>query len=355
MKLYYPKSHYNKQYRSELFPLLKPFIKGEGFTDEARMAMYGISEKDITICETPDTAEVFVLPMSWNYYTQQKQLTLALEFIALAKGVGKMVWSFIAGDYGVRIPKFDHVMVFRLGGYKSQNLNNHMAMPVFIGDYLTEHEQLNHYLPSDYSKKPIVGFCGQADASKKKAFFDVLKKMRHNSKSLLKLHVFENEPFISTSYLRAQLLKRLSNHDGIDENFILRKHYRAGITGQKQTHRTTFEFYNNILESQYVLCVRGGGNFSVRFYETLMMGRIPIYMHTDGLLPLSDVIDWKRHLVWVESHERHIVAEKVVSFHNNLTPELFFKLCESNRKLWEEHLTLKGFFQSVIQKTLRKY
>jgi len=355
MKLYYPKSHYSKQYRSELFPLLKPFLKDEGFTDEARMAMYGISEKDITICENPNTAEVFVLPMSWNYYIQQDQIKVALEFIALAKGSGKMVWSFIAGDYGVKIPKFDNVIVFRLGGYQSQNLNGHLVMPVFIGDYLTEHKQLNHYLPSHYTKKPIVGFCGQADASKNKAFFDILKIMWHNSKSLLKLHVFETEPLIASSYLRAQILKRLGNHDGIDADFILRKHYRAGITAQKQTNKTTFEFYNNMLESQYVLCVRGGGNFSVRFYETLMMGRIPIYIHTDGLLPLSDVIDWKQHLVWVEPHERHLVAEKAVSFHNNLTPELFFKLCESNRKLWEEHLTLKGFFQLVMHRTLHKY
>lgn len=353
MRLYYPKAHYNKQHRSELFPLLKPFIKGEGFTDDARMAMYGVSEKDFEIVNALELADVCVLPMSWNYYVQKEQLKSAQEFIASAKKSGKKVWSFIAGDYGVQIPKFDHVMVFRLGGYQSKNIKGHQGMPVFLGDYLTKHKLLNDYLPKHYTEKPIVGFCGQANISKKKAIINVLKLMWHNSKSLLKLHAFEAESLIATSYLRAQLLKRLSSHEGIDDHFILRKQYRAGVIGQKQTHNTTLEFYNNILESQYVLCVRGGGNFSVRFYETLMMGRIPVYIDSDGFLPLNDVIDWKQHVVWVEPDERDMVAEKVVSFHNKLTPESFFELCENNRKLWEEHLTLKGFFQSVRQRTTR--
>lgn len=350
MKLYAPLAHYNKHYRSALFPLLKPFVKGKGFSDEARMVLYGISEKDVTIVDALSDADVCVLPMSWNYYMQTQQQEAAYQLIAKAKEQRKEVWSFIAGDYGVRMPTFDNIIVFCLGGYQSQNKLGHRGMPVFIGDYLTEHNLSKNHLSIHYTEKPIVGFCGQANASKMKAFVNLLKVIWHNAKSVLGLHVFETEPLMATSYFRAQLLKRLQNHKGITANFILRKQYRAGVTGQKQTHKTTLEFYNNILESQYILCVRGGGNFSVRFYETLMMGRIPIYVHTDGLLPLSDNIDWKAHVVWIDTHEQHLVAEKVVSFHNKLTAEGFLKLCDNNRKLWEERLTLKGFFKTVAQK-----
>src|SRR5690606_18408840 len=103
--------------------------------------------------------------------------------------------------------------------------------------------------------------------------------------------------------------------------------------------------YNNLKDSDYVVCVRGAGNFSVRFYETLAMGRIPIFINTDCALPLEEKIDWKKHVVWVEYKERHKVVQKLMEFHSGLTEEDFIDLQLANRKLWEEKLRLGGFFK----------
>lgn len=121
--------------------------------------------------------------------------------------------------------------------------------------------------------------------------------------------------------LHGILLKQLEKNFVIDYRFFKRKKYRAGVTRNKETHETTIQFYDNMLESQYVLCVRGAGNFSVRFYETLMMGRIPLYVHTDGYLSLPDIIDWKDHVVWVDYKNRHHIAEILLEFHNQLDQE----------------------------------
>ena len=83
--------------------------------------------------------------------------------------------------------------------------------------------------------------------------------------------------------------------------------------------------------------------YAIRSYY---VGRIPIYIHTDGFLPLNDDIDWKQHVVWIEPYEQDLVAEKVVSFHNQLTPQSLQLLCEQNRKLWEQQLTMTGFFKA---------
>ena len=144
MKFYYPKSHYNNQYRAQLFPLLKPFIKGTGFTDDDRVAMYGVSEKDFGFAEDIETADVVILTMTWNYYAQTKQLPLAFELIALAKKHHKTVWSHIAGDFGVKIPSFNHVVVFRFSGSQSKGLSGHIGMPVFIQDYLMDNNFLQN-------------------------------------------------------------------------------------------------------------------------------------------------------------------------------------------------------------------
>lgn len=76
MKLYFPSQHYNKTFRGHVFPLLKPFLKNEGFTDDARQEMYGISEKDVEFVATLAAADVAVLTMSWNYYYLENKLQL---------------------------------------------------------------------------------------------------------------------------------------------------------------------------------------------------------------------------------------------------------------------------------------
>ena len=104
------------------------------------------------------------------------------------------------------------------------------------------------------------------------------------------------------------------------------------------------------MDSDYVVCVRGAGNFSIRFYEALAMGRIPVFINTDCALPFDDELDWKKHVVWVEFKERHKVAEKVANFHRAISEKDFIDLQLANRKLWEERLTLGGFFKEFITK-----
>ena len=130
--------------------------------------------------------------------------------------------------------------------------------------------------------------------------------------------------------------------------FILRNKYRAGVTNNKDFHPTTLEFYDNLKNSPYIVCVRGAGNFSIRFYEALAMGRIPVFINTDCSLPLDNTISWKKHVVWVEYKDRHKVAQKVKQFHEALTEDDFIALQNSNRKLWAEQFRLQGFFKSFI-------
>ena len=48
---------------------------------------------------------------------------------------------------------------------------------------------------------------------------------------------------------------------------------------------------NRANKSLFTFCYRGAGNFSYRFYETLMMGRIPILVNTDCVFPFEDKVD----------------------------------------------------------------
>lgn len=346
MKLYYPSEHYNASYRRQVFPLLKAFIKDADFTDAQRIQGYGVSEQDFIIVDSMSEADVVILPMSWNYYVQTQQMPLAYAFIDEAKQAHKWVWSINNGDFGVKLPKINNLTVFRQSGYVSNNQSGHVGFPSMIEDYITKNNLNTSFLNGQYSSKPIVGFCGLAIDSKRNAVVEIGKQVYRNLKSYLGLTSVEPQQLLSPSYLRTRLLTRLENSSALDCRFIKRQLYRAGVTKNKDTHDTTIAFYNNILESQYVLCARGAGNFSVRFYETLMMGRIPLYVHTDGYLPLSDVIDWKDHVVWVDYKDRHRIDGILLDFHRQLDQDRLIAMFKSNRKLWEDQLRLSGFFEA---------
>ncbi|WP_452231435.1 exostosin domain-containing protein [Lacinutrix sp. MEBiC02595] len=352
MLIYYPFSHYDGAYRSEVFPLLKAFIKKDGFTDDQRKSLYGVSEVDFVFTDVISKAQVVILPMSWGYYTQTKQLNIAIALIEEAEKQNKVVWSINSGDFGIQVPFFKNVIVFRQGGYVANNQKGHKGYPSFVDDYLAKNNLEAIYLKSTYLMHPVVGFCGQANASKINAFKEVFKQFARNIRTQIGLSHLEKQKIVSTSFLRAYLLDKLEINEGVISNFIKREKYRAGIEKGASIDETSKEFYQNILASQYVLCVRGAGNFSVRFYETLMMGRIPLYVHTDGYLPLSENIDWKEHVVWVDYKDRDNIAAILFDFHQKLNAEDLILLFEKNRKLWEEKLTLSGFFETEETKIL---
>ena len=80
-KLYYPKELLFENSRSSLFPLLKPFIKGQDYTDEERISQYGVSEKTFCFVNYIQQADFVIIPMTWNYYRKNNLFKKVLRFI----------------------------------------------------------------------------------------------------------------------------------------------------------------------------------------------------------------------------------------------------------------------------------
>ncbi|MAZ72117.1 MAG: hypothetical protein CMC70_03125 [Flavobacteriaceae bacterium] len=332
--------------RRHIFPLLKPFEKGDRFTDEERLRMYDISEKEIKFVTAVQEADYVVLPMSWNFYLAQDAIKPVEKVIDESLKANKKVLSFMVGDFGVKIKEYPNVIVFRQSGERSKLPNTHQGLPAFIEDPLPKYIKTKTLPLRDYQETPTVGFCGQATSSIGNASTEILKTLARNTKSFLGMSKAPGQQVLSTSYFRANVLRQLEKSPSITTNFILRKKYRAGATTAETRKKTTLEFYENIRDSDYVVCARGAGNFSVRFYETLAMGRIPVFINTNCLLPLPNKIDWKKQVVWVNYEDRDRVSEKVLNFHKRLSHKQFQDLQQQNRSLWQEQLTLGGFFKT---------
>lgn len=148
---------------------------------------------------------------------------------------------------------------------------------------------------------------------------------------------------------RIRSINILNDNPEISTKFIVRNGFHLHYPIEKQTAHEK-EFLDNMESCAYQLCIRGAGNFSHRFYETLMYGRIPVIIDTDIPLPCSDIIDWNNFIVIAKSAEE--LPEKITIFnfmHNIITSQ---KAC---RLLWEKCLSPNGFasyVQNILEKNL---
>ena len=148
-------------------------------------------------------------------------------------------------------------------------------------------------------------------------------------------------------YLRKLAMSHLNASRRVETSFIVRDAYFGGNLDLKGRVRT--EYIRNILDSDYVLCVRGNGNFSFRFFETMSLGRTPVLIDTDCVLPFDFVHDYKSLCVIVPEDKVHQVAQRVAEFHACFDDALI----ESIRNA-SAHSGLNGSQRKVSSTTWRR-
>ena len=98
--------------------------------------------------------------------------------------------------------------------------------------------------------------------------------------------------------------------------------------------------------------MRGGGNFSKRFYETLAMGRIPALVDTDCLLPFESTMTWKDHIVSAGQNELGKLPLAIVDHFTRHEAMGLERLKRGCRGLWEESLSFGGFHRRLVRQIL---
>lgn len=333
MTIYIPTINFSNVNRPSLFILTRPFYTENGWAnDEAVKKRWQVSD-EFQYTSTIEKADVLFIPNPINTYSKQELHT----FNSLCASQNIQGYGYISGDFGKKFPEFSHLTYFRMGGFKSQLSRNNQGFPVMLSDYYQDNSMVFRKKQS----QPVIGFCGHAHLSFFKALREQSVFIKENIWRFINNPMRSDyEPLFSSAYQRAKLLQTFEQSKLITTNFIYRKQYRAGATTQAERKNTAQDYFENIKNSDYVLCVRGAGNFSVRLYETLMMGRIPVFVNTDCLLPFENSIDWKKHVVWVEWNDRHRIAETVAEFHQKLSENAFNELQKANRLLWKETLSV---------------
>jgi hypothetical protein len=182
--------------------------------------------------------------------------------------------------------------------------NEGQSKNVFTFPYFLE--PINESYDVIQSKKPIVSFCG----------------------------------FIS-HVSRLLCIKELEKDSRIQTNFLIRDKFWAGKPHDKLV---VSEYRNNIKNSHFVLCNRGAGNWSMRFYHALESGRIPVLIQSGNKLPFDKHIDYEKYIV-LANNEKDMI-KKIMQVWND---EDIIKRQHSCRKLYEDWFTPLSFENKVIE------
>lgn len=128
-----------------------------------------------------------------------------------------------------------------------------------------------------------------------------------------------------------------------EKNFIIRNELLTGTTDIELKN----EFIHNIDTNLFTLCYRGAGNYCYRFYETLMMGRIPILIDSDRCFIFEKEYDINDIcLVIQKEDEIQNIENKIDNF---ITSKNLKEIQKNNRYIWEMYCSPIGFLKQFIK------
>ena len=333
--------------RKSCSPFLYPFLLQHTNKEEIEK-LYGKWVNDVSLVDNVEECDIVMPAHHINHYYTNGIVDELKAINRIAVDNNKLTICFTVGDWGIT-PKLENFHLYRNGGYLSKNKGNEFCYPFILGVDPVERFYNNQLQFNSKTEKPIIGFCGRASDNNLDKIKDILKNMRR-----LLLHTAgkwheDVDLFYGSSSKRFAMLQKIKQHSNVDTNFIYHKGFVGGLNSFKNAGEVNKIFYKNIQDSQYIYCYRGWGNFSLRLYETMASGRIPVIVRSDNNLPCSDVIDWNI-FPNVQENEYDNIAEIVSSFHASISENAFIELQAGARKIWEKYLTYNAFMLYMCKK-----
>lgn len=344
LRVYAERDQYSEAHRKELNDILKSVWNNA--TAEERRQRYGRRPEQFEVVSTPDAADVHLLTMKWQHYLERGLVDQAKRAIDVARRARKPIAVFSLGDFVANLPvEGRDIHVFQPSAYRSRTTTSNHGMPAFIEDPLAS-LGMTSVSVREKGARPVVGFCGQAGSSLPRHAARFVRTRIRQLRWRLGREQWEPTPLEHT-WFRQRVLDAFARSSAVETRYVLRTKYRAGVHTDDRNNpaqQARADFLNNVLDTDYTVCVRGGGNFSVRFYEALALGRIPAFVDTDCILPYHDIIEWRRYIPWIDETQLRDAGKLLADFHSKMSPAEFREHQVVCRRLWEERLTADGFY-----------
>ncbi len=309
----------------------------------------------VTLVDRVDDADIAMLSSAWQIVCAQQAEDEARRVIEGVRQMGKR--TLVLADFDSTKP----LALAPLGGvvYRTSMLAgvtyiDEFARPAFANSMDPDSVPIRGWSPV-----PVVSFVGQTTSA---ALASALRARRHGPIAVEPVDSDRNQGARATAIslgspmnvglvVRQRAIAGLRSSPAIHASIIERDRFFAEFAPEEKSEHLA-EFQENMVNSDYVLCVRGAGNFSYRLYETLAAGRIPVIVDTAMLLPFADRIDWSSIGVWVAMDKLDAIGDRVAAFHHGLGPNRFAALQGRIRSIHQEFLSRSGFARTLFVEEL---
>ena len=253
-------------------------------------------DNHITYVYNVEDCDVIVLPCKFKGIKDQ----LFQKYNTLSIQNNKPLWCFFNDDSDEVFDLPPNVCLYRTSFYGKTKLPNEYPLIAFSPDYFR----------GIFQKETSIGYCGHIMHGRKK-YLEMLYK----------------------SNLKC--------------DFILRRGFWAPDIDKQLARKQYFE---NMENNIFTFCYRGAGNFSYRFYETFMMGRIPIFVNTDCVIPFWNKIkDLNFGIICNEEDlQDNLLIDIIQSYIEKYKNDLI-DIQKQNRKLWETYFSPCGFLLETVK------
>jgi len=225
------------------------------------------------------------------------KIRIALNYyIKIPKKVIVFLISDFANDFNIPY----NVLLFRTSIYKSKKKFNEFLLPYIWENFLNK-----EFVVIKKSNNPIVGFCGRVDK------------------------------------YREKLINMMSQDKYIKCNFILKQKFWGGDPHNVQLIN---DFTTNIENSHFIICNRGNGNYAMRFYQTLSLGRIPVLVDYDHIFPFESEIPWNDICI-IGKNEQNVINKIKIWWKEKDILHIHIKC----RTIFENYLCNKTYFQKIME------
>jgi hypothetical protein len=332
MKIFCPDLDTQDANKKNLNPIIKYILQGN-------------ANSNLTLANGFADANMVTPAYMFSVYYNRKAGNTIADWARQAKQNRIKVFIWHKGDLNP-VP-IDNVIYLQTSVDRSKRGDIRVSVPFFNEDPI---ENIYNGIPNwhEYTNKPEIAFCGYADMNWLKIALGFL--LLSKEKLLFKENINSYYPasLVPPVVFRNKVLKLLQNDGRLKADFIIRTKFNVGKKNLNYQYdsqdKMIRQFFNNMLDNQYVVCVRGFGNYSVRFFETMACGRIPLFVDTDTDLPGSNIIDYRQHVVWVPGKDLKHMGDILLEYHKNLDDAKIKAIQQSNRKLWLDRLSFNGFF-----------
>ncbi len=350
LHIYVPDS-YDDVHRKRMVPPIYPFKNGaHSFIEKA--AEFGAWTERVQLVQHLADADIMLPCYYVEYYKENNKLHEFKAFHQQAIEAHVQPVYFSAGDLAL-IPPLGVYDLFVHGIFNPLSKSNLEIYPNFFPDPKDKYYHGSISYHHTKSLLPLCGFCGQAYAGWEKKYTDYARVIKQQLKRSIDKWSNEAPPLRSASYTRSKILNSLQHSTRIACNFILEKKYRGGASHATEKEALSLRYFENMQQSLYIICYRGTGNFSVRFYETLAAGRIPVTIRSNDLLPFQGMIDWEVFPMVPEN--RIYEADKIIAAHYAAHSEhTLLQLQQYARSLYEQYFCYQGFMQTFVDRYLTK-